>query len=100
PGMNLVDIGTEFGVSVDATGLAEVHVFDGKVQARPEGQAARMVAGGESLRRDGQGALLADLARPALFTSTQQVDALVSGQAEKRFAAWQEWSRQVRADPR
>lgn len=100
PGLNLVDIGTEFGVTVDAGGVAEVHVFEGKVQAHPEGGAARMVTGGESLRRDGAGVLLADLARPALFTSARQLDALVNGRAETRYEGWRQWSSQARSDSR
>ena len=35
PSSEVVDLGTEFGVSVDATGSSEVHVLEGEVKARP-----------------------------------------------------------------
>jgi hypothetical protein len=56
---NVIDLGTEFGISVSADGATDVYVFEGKVSARPsadgeplapsvnllEHQAARMAAG-------------------------------------------------------
>ncbi|MDP4625552.1 MAG: FecR domain-containing protein [Opitutales bacterium] len=35
PNSEVVDLGTEFGMSVDASGASEVHVLDGEVKARP-----------------------------------------------------------------
>lgn len=40
PGADVVDLGTDFGVEVDAEGQTEVHVFTGKVVAQPQGQPA------------------------------------------------------------
>jgi hypothetical protein len=40
PGVELVDLGTEFGVSVNAAGEADVHVFTGEVEARLPGDEA------------------------------------------------------------
>ena len=40
PGVELVDLGTEFGVSVDSSGISDVHVFDGEVEARLSGNDA------------------------------------------------------------
>ena len=38
PGVNYVDLGTEFGLSVDGeTGVSKLHVFDGQVNARDPG---------------------------------------------------------------
>jgi hypothetical protein len=59
PQGNVIDLGTEFGISVSADGATDVYVFEGKVSARPsadgqalapsvsllEHQAARMAAG-------------------------------------------------------
>jgi len=39
PTAEIVDLGTEFGVSVDDDGMSEVHVFEGDVVARPRGGA-------------------------------------------------------------
>jgi hypothetical protein len=35
PSSEVVDLGTEFGISVDDTGASEVHVLEGEVKARP-----------------------------------------------------------------
>ncbi|MCK4565139.1 MAG: FecR domain-containing protein [Verrucomicrobia bacterium] len=35
PSSEVVDLGTEFGISVDDKGASEVHVLDGEVKARP-----------------------------------------------------------------
>jgi FecR protein len=37
PGVELVDLGTEFGVSVSESGISDVHVFHGEVEARVAG---------------------------------------------------------------
>jgi hypothetical protein len=37
PTAEVVDLGTEFGVAVDAAGQSEIHVFEGDVVARPRG---------------------------------------------------------------
>jgi hypothetical protein len=39
PTAEIVDLGTEFGIEVDNTGLSEVHVFEGNVVARSRGDA-------------------------------------------------------------
>ncbi len=40
PSVTVVDLGTEFGLDVDAAGTAEVQVFQGKVELRPAAAAA------------------------------------------------------------
>lgn len=51
PHNRVVDLGTEFGVSVDAAGAASVRVFTGEVVAYPLAS-ERSVGGGITLRRD------------------------------------------------
>lgn len=38
PGVEVVDLGTEFGVSVNDAGVSDVHVFRGEVEARASGE--------------------------------------------------------------
>lgn len=38
PGVEVVDLGTEFGVSVNEAGVSDVHVFRGEVEARASGE--------------------------------------------------------------
>lgn len=40
PGVEVVDLGTEFGVAVDESGVSDVHVFRGEVEARIAGDDA------------------------------------------------------------
>ena len=51
PGMTLVDLGTEFGLNVDARGGSDVHVFEGAVEAHPDAEAMRLLTDGMSLRK-------------------------------------------------
>ncbi|MBX7211032.1 MAG: FecR family protein [Verrucomicrobiaceae bacterium] len=41
PGVEVVDLGTEFGVSVGPSGVSDVHVFKGEVEARVAGDESR-----------------------------------------------------------
>ena len=45
PNATVVDLGTEFGVTVDQNGYTEVHVFDGAVEIRPNRGPASAAAG-------------------------------------------------------
>ena len=101
PGMNLVDLGTEFGVRVDgASGLAEVHVFEGEVEAQPEDEEKSLLRTGESMRRDAEGTTSRQTADPALFTSIERMDANSAARARQRYEAWWAWSQEHRKDPR
>ena len=41
PGIDVVDLGTEFGLSVDGQGQAELHVFDGEVIYRQDAEGSK-----------------------------------------------------------
>lgn len=49
PRMKVTDLGTEFGVSVSASGESRVQVFDGKVRAESAGQDRRELIAGETV---------------------------------------------------
>ncbi len=60
PQMRVVDLGTEFGVSVSPMGETELQVFEGKVEAEITGLTTRkQVAAGETLRAAASGELRA-----------------------------------------
>jgi hypothetical protein len=99
-GMDLVDLGTEFGVNADARGGAEVHVFEGKVEAHPQNAAMQLLTGGQSLRRDSNSTLSTGSARPGDFPSIEKLNALSTGHAQTRYDAWWKYMQQVRRDPR
>jgi len=57
PRLRVVDVGTEFGVGVDASGATELAVFQGKVRAKPveTGGRARHLREGAVFRLDSRG---------------------------------------------
>ncbi len=59
PSMKVVDLGTEFGLEIDAAGSAEVHVFDGEVEVYDEKQKTTqsrlLLAAGQAIRVDHSG---------------------------------------------
>lgn len=60
PEMRVLDLGTEFGVSVSPAGESQVQVFDGKVRAEMAGSAIRKeLRAGETVRATPDGALVA-----------------------------------------
>jgi len=60
--MKVLDLGTEFGVSVASTGESWVQVFDGRVLAETAGQtsARRELKAGETVRVDARGVMAED----------------------------------------
>lgn len=99
-GMDLVDLGTEFGVNADASGATEVHVFEGKVEAHPENAAMQLLNGGQSLRREGNAALSPGTAKPEDFPSIEKMNAISSSHAKERYDAWWQYVQKAKYDPR
>ncbi|MEO1999133.1 MAG: FecR domain-containing protein, partial [Planctomycetaceae bacterium] len=48
--MDVVDLGTAFGVSVDRDGVTDVSVFEGSVEVRPPGSRSDLIMEGEAVR--------------------------------------------------
>ena len=99
-GMELVDLGTEFGVNAEANGATEVHVFEGKVEAYPENAAMQLLSTGQSLRRDEDRTLSAGHAKPEDFPSIGQLNAISASRAQARYDAWWQHMQDVQRDPR
>ncbi|MEQ1830435.1 MAG: LamG-like jellyroll fold domain-containing protein [Pirellula sp.] len=57
PGMDVRDLGTEFGVSVQADKSAEIHVFIGSVELLRSGVAPRVLKEGSAIAWEGNGIL-------------------------------------------
>ncbi len=100
PGMNLVDLGTEFGVRVDAKGGAEVHVFEGEVEAHPNAAEMRLLTEGQSLRRGADSQLSPGHAEPGNFTSIERLNEITSQHSKDRFEAYWKQTFTLRKDPR
>jgi hypothetical protein len=88
--LELVDLGTSFGLEVKEGGTGEVHVFDGKVQVAPASapERRRDLEQGESLGfgAGGPGAIV-DHVRDA-FPTAAQLDRVEAEVSRARLAAW------------
>ncbi len=102
PKTDVVDLGTEFGVVVDAVGGSEVQVFEGSVELHgdPRGAAGRLLSMGEGLRIDAGGASRQAEADPNAFVGPREMQQRASTEAGRRYRSWLEFSRKLQADPR
>ncbi|WP_436715737.1 LamG-like jellyroll fold domain-containing protein [Roseiconus lacunae] len=105
PTLELVDLGTEFGVDVSANGQTEVHVFDGTVEiyepqsnrnlsTRRElnaGDAVAVGQGGERLPID---------VRNQDFVTPGRLHELTNARNREQQRDWQEFRDSLRSDPR
>jgi len=94
----LIDLGTEFGVSLAPDGEGELHVIDGEVEVHskknPEREAKLMRTGSAmSLKRDGSTVEIA--ADGARFSG----GSAVAKRETERFAEWRKEMEQLAADP-
>lgn len=106
PTHRAVDLGTEFAVDVDDAKSTEVHVLDGEVKLQDKSVAApgakvdaeRMLELGDGYRGDAAGgaSIKADAAR---FIGAERLLELAKRDSESRYAAWQQHSKQLAANP-
>jgi anti-sigma factor RsiW len=103
PRLDVVDLGTEFGLEIDGRSRAELHVFAGKVEvAQVRGTSSpgqRELTTGQGLRLDDRG-VQAIPVQPARFAGQDELNARLAEQTRSRHAAWREASEALRRDPR
>lgn len=100
PGMDIVDLGTAFGVNVTPARPTEVHVFDGAVSLKTEssGVAGRKIeAGGAVEFANGK---LQDIpVRPADFPNGEALARSAAAEARTRSKEWKAAMEALAADP-
>lgn len=97
--MEVVDLGTDFGLSVSPN-KADVHVFDGEVELRrPDHEQQRLVAGA-AVSRGSDGSLAKAELLPNQFLDTAALEERNQQQTLSRFERWQTHSKGLRGDPR
>lgn len=105
PQFELIDLGTEFGLSVDTNGESQVQVFDGEVELVLPG-ADRSTAEVEKLTRgEGRawtaaGTCVHQQAEAGDFPTFEHLENRKIQAAEKRHARWQAWKGEIANDPR
>lgn len=105
PKLDVVDLGTEFGLWVDGAGGTEVHVFQGKVRTYDAGSPRsgaswQEVAAGRGLRREKTGADRFIPADPSAFLTPDDLRARAAALRRSRHRAWQASGEALRRDPR
>ena len=103
PDYDLVDLGTEFGISVGENGTSEVHVFDGKVELRDLGadttKSTLGLTEGQAVQLEGsqKGSIFST--NPDLFPESSLLDDVGGRKAESRFQKWKSFSNELKNDP-
>ncbi len=97
--MKVVDLGTEFGLSVSSEG-ANVQVFDGEVELQQPQAEKRIVPAGQALVRNPDGTYAESQVTPDRFLDIAKLESRAADQREERYRRWQTWSESFRRDPR
>lgn len=104
PEVELIDLGTEFGLSASESGPTEVHVFAGKVELLPQREHGdrprRELLAGNGLRFDPTGEIENIALAPEGFMSPKEFEVLAADEAQRQLTAWQQTSQRLRKDPR
>lgn len=97
--MTVVDLGTEFGLSVTDQG-ASVQVFDGEVELQQPDTDKRLLTAGEALLRTPDGGYTSSQVTPESFLDIEKLESRALGQQDARFERWRHWSEKLRRDAR
>lgn len=97
--MTVVDLGTEFGLSVNGEG-ANVQVFDGEVEIARPSEATQLLTKGQALVRDASGAFENTEVTPERFVDVAALESHVRNQRDQRYDRWKAWSDEIRGDSR
>lgn len=97
--LKVVDLGTEFGLSVSSEG-ANVQVFDGEVELHDPTDATRLLTEGQAVTRDSAGSFAETEVTPESFLDIASLELRAREQRNERYETWQTWSQTMRDDPR
>jgi len=105
PDIDMVDLGTEFGVEVTTEGNTRVHVFDGKVELYPpdaqrtlQNRIELLAGSGQHIKRSGTS--LPIVADPQAFVSSQELQRRVDDDVARRAALWKQDMLALKQDSR
>lgn len=96
--MTVVDLGTEFGLSVSDDG-ADVQVFDGEVEILQPGSSAKRLVTGQAVTLDND-QLINATATPQRFTGIADLESRSRVQTNGRFERWKSFSKELQRNER
>jgi hypothetical protein len=93
PALDLVDLGTEFGMQVDGQDKTEVHVFEGKVELQNTGTERQALVPkeltiGQGVRVEGANMLRPIKANSTAFVTAKELAAQSQKDSERRQLTW------------
>ena len=93
PALDLVDLGTEFGMQVDGQDKTEVHVFEGKVElqntaAERQALVPKELTTGQGVRVEGANVLRPIKANSTAFVTAKELAAQSQKDSERRQLTW------------
>ena len=97
PQMDLVDLGTAFGLAVSGSGT-EVHVFKGEVELQEKSAAKQSLKEGEAASVGSGGALRHFPASHSAFVSSAALDRFALADQRQRYENWRAASARLSAD--
>jgi len=97
--LKVVDLGTEFGLSVSPDG-ANVQVFDGEVELQQPAQENRLLTAGSGLVRAPDGSYVESQVTPEAFLDIAALQSREADEQDERYNRWRRWSAQLRQDDR
>jgi hypothetical protein len=97
--MTVVDLGTEFGLSVSPAG-ASVQVFEGEVELQRSSEQTRLVKAGQAVIREAGGSYETGDLQPDSFVDIGGLESRDLQQRSARYQKWKAASELLRRDPR
>ncbi|SMP67565.1 Concanavalin A-like lectin/glucanases superfamily protein [Neorhodopirellula lusitana] len=105
PNIELVDLGTEFGLDILDNGSVEVHVFDGAVElfdaeSNRDLATRRQLNAGEAVAVDRDGKSITIASRDSRFVTPSRLNWMSDVSQEKTHRDWEDFRDSLRDDPR
>lgn len=97
--VKVVDLGTEFGLSVSGKGV-NVQVINGEVELHHPSEQVKRLTAGQGLVRTANGTYEKTNVTPDRFVDIPGLEKRVQGRQNARYQQWKRWSQNLRKDPR
>lgn len=101
PNLQVIDVGTSFGLEVRSDGQADIHVFQGEVKmaspSTPEAQ--QPLTEGQSAQVSQSGEIRSVQLASTDFVSLEEIEQQYSAEMQQRYRAWQAHASRLKEDP-
>ena len=99
--IKVVDLGTEFGVSVSPDGSdTSIQVFDGEIEFRTPKTEKQLLVAGQALTREANGKIQRHPTTPSQYLNISKLEERAAKRRNANYEKWKAWSKKIRLDPR